>query len=134
MENNFLYQSENQGYSRTHNNGQFLLPAPNRNLILTFGILSIPCCCCLDGIAGVVFAIIAIILAKKSKKAVNANVEAYDQTTLKKVVTGRNCAIIGLIFSALMLIAALIAIIIASNNGFGSSLISYEGIWNQIGY
>ncbi|SHI50044.1 CCC motif membrane protein [Aquimarina spongiae] len=72
---------------------------PNSTLILVFGILSIVGCCCYG--FGIIFAIIAIIMAKKATALYNENPELY--TGYQNVKTGKILAIIGLIVSALYL-------------------------------
>jgi len=80
---------------------------PNSTLILVFGILSIPLCCCY-GIVGLILGIVALVLAKKATAQYLENPELY--TGFSNVKTGRILAIIGIVFSAvyiLMLIAGL---------------------------
>ena len=74
---------------------------PNSTLILVFGILSIIGCCCY-GILGVVFAIVALILAKKATMLYTENPEIY--TGYQNVKTGKILAIVGLILSAINLL------------------------------
>lgn len=82
---------------------------PNSTLILIFGVFSILTCCCW-GIPGLIFGIIALILAKKAKAIYLAEPEIY--TGYDNVKTGRILAIIGIIFSAVYLVTQ-IAILIA---------------------
>lgn len=49
---------------------------PNSTLILVFGILAILGCCCY-GVPGLIFGIIAIVLAKKAKALYMENPEIY---------------------------------------------------------
>ena len=83
---------------------------PNSTLILVFGILSIIGCCCY-GLFGIVFGILAIVLAKKAKDLYYANPELY--TGYENVKTGRILGIIGLVLSALSFISGVIALISA---------------------
>lgn len=79
---------------------------PNATAVLILGILSIPGCCfyCI----GLVFAIIALVLAKKDKALVEANPEGYDNySTLK---TGRVLAIIGLVINIIALVMTIAVI------------------------
>ncbi|OED43523.1 hypothetical protein AB832_02540 [Flavobacteriaceae bacterium (ex Bugula neritina AB1)] len=71
---------------------------PNSTLILVFGILSIFGCCCY-GILGVIFAIVALVLAKRATALHNENPELY--LGYNNVKTGKILAIIGLIFGLL---------------------------------
>ena len=77
---------------------------PNSTLILVFGILSIVGCCCY-GIAGVVFGIIALVMANKAIQMYNLEPELY--TGYNNVKTGRILAIIGLVLSALSLLSTI---------------------------
>jgi len=81
---------------------------PNSTLILVFGILSIIGCCCY-GVAGVIFGIIALVMAKRAIEIYNADPELY--TGYNNVKTGRILAIIGLVLSALSLISTIAAVI-----------------------
>ena len=74
---------------------------PNSTLILVFGILSILGCCCY-GIIGIIFAIIALVMAKKATALYTENPELY--LGYQNVKTGKILAIIGLILSVIYLI------------------------------
>lgn len=74
---------------------------PNSTLILVFGILSIVGCCCW-GFLGVIFAIIALVMAKKATETYMENPELYDG--YKNVKTGKILAYIGLAISIINLI------------------------------
>ena len=82
---------------------------PNSTLILVFGILSIIGCCCY-GVLGLIFGIIAIVMAKKAIEIYNANPELY--TGYQNVKTGRILGIIGVSLSALYVLAILVILII----------------------
>lgn len=73
---------------------------PNSTLILVFGIISIVTCCCY-GVIGLIFAIIAIVLAGNATKIYKENPELY--TGFSNVKTGRVLAIIGIILNVLFL-------------------------------
>lgn len=81
---------------------------PNSTLILIFGILSIIGCCCY-GLVGIVFGIIALVMAKRATAIYNANPELY--TGYNNVKTGKILAIIGLVLSVLSLIATIASFI-----------------------
>ncbi|MFD2518841.1 CCC motif membrane protein [Salinimicrobium flavum] len=87
---------------------------PNSTLILIFGILSILTCCCY-GILGLLFGVIALILAGKAKRTYLADPELYDG--YGNVKTGRILAIIGVILSAIFLIMVIIAVSIHGVEG-----------------
>lgn len=80
---------------------------PNSTLILIFGILSILTCCCY-GIIGLIFGIIALVLAKKAKQTYLAEPELY--SGYQNVKTGKILAIIGIVLSSIYLIGTIIAL------------------------
>ena len=82
---------------------------PNSTLILVFGILSILGCCCY-GVFGIVFGIIALLMAKKSTEIYTTNPELY--TGYQNVKTGKILAIIGLVLSIISLIVSIASLII----------------------
>jgi uncharacterized membrane protein len=73
---------------------------PNATLILVFGIISIVTCCCY-GVIGLIFGIIAIVMAKKATETYLANPELY--TGYKNVKTGKILAMIGVILNVIFL-------------------------------
>lgn len=75
---------------------------PNSTLILVFGILSIVTCCCY-GVLGLIFGIVALVLANKAKQTYLSNPELY--TGYNNVKTGRILSIIGIVLSALYIIS-----------------------------
>ncbi|WP_194766436.1 CCC motif membrane protein [Tamlana sp. I1] len=74
---------------------------PNSTLILVFGILSIPLCCCY-GIGGIILGVTAIILANKAAKLYAENPEIY--TGYQNVKAGKILAIIGIVLSVLYIL------------------------------
>lgn len=80
---------------------------PNSTLILVFGILSILTCCCY-GIIGLIFGIIALVMAKKAKKIYLAEPELYKG--YNNVKTGKILAIIGIILSTIYLVGTIVAL------------------------
>nr|WP_299069666.1 CCC motif membrane protein [uncultured Allomuricauda sp.] len=80
---------------------------PNSTLILVFGIISIVTCCCY-GILGLIFGIIALVLANKATKLYMENPEMYEG--YKNVKTGKILAIIGVVLNVLFLIYIIWAI------------------------
>lgn len=78
---------------------------PNSTLVLVFGILSIVGCCCW-GIVGLVFGIIAMVMAQKATELYNANPEIY--TGYSNVKTGKILAIIGIVLSTLMVLTYIV--------------------------
>lgn len=87
---------------------------PNSTLILIFGILSIVTCCCY-GILGLIFGIVALVLAKTAKETYFAEPELY--TGYNNVKTGRILAIIGIVLSGLYLIINIVLIAIYGWDG-----------------
>ena len=82
---------------------------PTSTIILIFGILSIIGCCCY-GVLGVIFGIIALVMAKRATEIYNADPELY--TGFENVKTGRILAIIGLVLSSLNLIASVVMLFV----------------------
>lgn len=74
---------------------------PNSTLILVFGIISIVTCCCY-GVLGLIFGIIAMVMAKKATALYMASPEQY--SGYQNVKTGKILAIIGIILNVLYLI------------------------------
>lgn len=85
---------------------------PNSTAVLVLGILSIVTCFCY-GIFGIVFGIIALVLASKGIKMYNAFPEKYSLPSFKNLNAGKICAIIGLSLSALFLIYIVIVVVYA---------------------
>lgn len=72
---------------------------PNGTLVLVMGILSIIGCCCY-GLPGLIFGIVAIILAGKATKVYMEAPESY--SGYGNVKAGKIMGIIGVILSVLM--------------------------------
>jgi len=73
---------------------------PNATLVLIFGIISIITCCCY-GVIGLIFGIIAVVLANKAIKLYKENPENYDGYS--NVNTGKILAIIGIVLNVIYL-------------------------------
>lgn len=82
---------------------------PNSTLILIFGILSIIGCCCY-GLPGLIFGIIALVLAKTAKETYLSNPELY--SGYNNVNTGKILSIIGIIFSVLYILTIIVVLVI----------------------
>ena len=80
---------------------------PNSTLILVFGILSIVTCCCY-GIIGLIFGVIAIVLANKATQLYESEPEGY--LGFNNVKTGKILAIIGIVLSLLYLLFVIWAV------------------------
>lgn len=73
---------------------------PNATLALVMGILSIIGCCCY-GLPGLVFGIIAVVVANKDTKLYKQNPDQY--LNYGNVQAGKIMGLIGIILSILML-------------------------------
>lgn len=87
---------------------------PNSTLILVFGILSIVGCCCY-GVVGLVFGIIALLMARKATEIYAAEPERY--IGYQNVKVGKILAIIGIVLSILVLIANIVVLIVYGFEG-----------------
>ncbi len=76
---------------------------PNATAVLVLGILSIVGCCFYA--VGIVFSIIALVMAKKDMALYAINPDAYDNYGNLK--TGRILAIIGLVLNIVSIITAI---------------------------
>ena len=74
---------------------------PNANIVLILGILSVITCICY-GIFGIVFGVIALVLAQKDMKLDRSNDIVY--TNYQTVNIGRVLAIIGIVLGILFII------------------------------
>ncbi|MDR3218330.1 MAG: hypothetical protein LBU22_05010 [Dysgonamonadaceae bacterium] len=83
---------------------------PNSTLILVFGILAIPACCFYG--FGIVFAIIALVLAKSSVEQYLVSPEKFSENSYSNIKAGKICAWIGLSLSAVYLILIIAFIVI----------------------
>ncbi|GGG33637.1 hypothetical protein GCM10011344_38070 [Dokdonia pacifica] len=84
---------------------------PNVTISLVLGIISFIACCCSSGIGGVLFSGIALFLANKDKKTLEASGDPSIYTNASQLNTARIIAIIGLVISALILIWSIYQII-----------------------
>lgn len=87
---------------------------PNSTLILVFGILSILTCCCW-GILGLIFGVLALMMAKKARETYLAEPDMYKG--YNNVKTGRILGIIGIVLSVIYLVLTIIAIAIYGWDG-----------------
>lgn len=86
-------------------------PLPNSTVVLVLGILSLISCCCY-GIPGIIFAIIALVLAKAATDLYYSNPELYTPGSYQNLKAGKICAMVGLILSIAFLIYLIIVIAI----------------------
>ncbi len=102
---------------------------PNSTLILIFGILSILTCCCW-GIIGLIFGIVALVLAKSAKQIYMAEPDTY--SGYSNVKTGRILAIIGIVLSAIYLIVNIVLVAIYGWDGMQEMMMeSMQNYQNQ---
>lgn len=90
----------------------FQINLPNSNTILVLGILSLLFCWWhIFSIVGIVLSIVTLTLARKELFLFYARPSDFTVGSLNNVKAGRVCAIIGLIISILVFVAALLMII-----------------------
>ncbi|WP_161531165.1 CCC motif membrane protein [Riemerella anatipestifer] len=82
---------------------------PNATLVLVLGILSILGCCCY-GVPGIILGVVALVMYKKDNQLYLANPELY--ANYSNLTTGRVLAIIGIVLSALNVLAYVALIIL----------------------
>jgi len=87
---------------------------PNSTLILVFGILSIVTCCCY-GVLGLIFGVIAIVMAKKATALYLENPEIY--SGFQNVKTGKILSIIGIVLSAITLLVNIYFLVSVGQEG-----------------
>ncbi|KIA91378.1 hypothetical protein OC25_22095 [Pedobacter kyungheensis] len=81
---------------------------PNSTAALVLGILSIPGCCCYG--LGLIFGIVAWVLAAGDIKKYRLNPNLYAISSYKNTKAGKVCAIIGSILSLLYIICIILMI------------------------
>jgi hypothetical protein len=81
---------------------------PNATAVLVLGIISLVIC----GIVGLVCGIIALSLAGKSKALYESNPGIYTASSFSNLNAGRTCALIGTIFSSIVLVFLVVYFII----------------------
>lgn len=86
----------------------------NSTLILVLGILSIVTCCCY-GVIGLILGIVTLVLAKKATAIYAESPDSY--TGFQNVKTGRILAIIGLVLSAIYLVANIYLFVVYGADG-----------------
>ncbi|MBT0549640.1 CCC motif membrane protein [Riemerella anatipestifer] len=82
---------------------------PNATLVLVLGILSILGCCCY-GVPGIILGVVALVMYKKDNQLYLANPELY--ANYSNLTTGRILAIIGIVLSALNVLAYVVLIVL----------------------
>ncbi len=86
-----------------------LPPLPNSTLALVLGILSIPLCCFIYGAAGLIAGTVGLILANKATNLFKQSPESYSLGSYNNAKAAKICAIIGIVFSLLIVACLLMA-------------------------
>lgn len=102
---------------------------PNATAVIALGILSIISCCCYGG--GLIFGIIALVLAKKDKALYEVNPNSY--SNYGNLNTGRILAIIGIVLSILMIFFVIWAISIVGWENMGNEEVTRMKIEEYFG-
>jgi hypothetical protein len=90
----------------------FQVNLPNSSTILVLGILSLVFCWWhIVSFIGIILSIVTLSLARKELSLFYLQPSQFTQSSLNNVKAGRVCAIIGLIISILVFVAALLMII-----------------------
>ncbi|TND08502.1 MAG: hypothetical protein FD123_2298 [Bacteroidetes bacterium] len=89
---------------------------PQRNLPNATGVLVLGICslvfCFAYGILGLICASVALILSSGPKQEYEQNPQYYTLSSWNNLKAGRTCAIIGLILSALFIVAIILALFV----------------------
>lgn len=96
---------------------------PNSTLILVLSILSIVTCCCY-GIIGLIFGIVAFILARSATKTYEENPDLY--TGYNNIKTAKILSLIGIVLSLLTIIAIIITYSVYGVEGIEQMLEEYQ--------
>jgi hypothetical protein len=102
---------------------------PNATAVLVLGILSILTCICYGG--GLIFGIIALILAAKDLKAYRLAPENYDN--YQNLNIGRILSIIGLVLSVIMIILMIWVVSIVGMDALGNEDLARERMQDYFG-
>lgn len=122
---NYQNPNEPQNYqNQDFNNGNNVMPTnlPNATAVLILGILSI-IGCCFYGI-GLIFGIIALVLARKDMKLYKANPNAYSNYSTLNI--GRILSIIGIVLFVVM-----IAFVLVMGSAIGWDALSNEELMRE---
>ncbi len=86
--------------------GNLPIRLPKDSSILTTGIIALPFS---FGIIGIILAIITLVNATKASKTYNAHPDKYLESSIKKVRTGKVCAIVSLSLFVVVILIILVA-------------------------
>ncbi len=93
----------------------------NSEAVLVLGIISIVASFCYGG--GIIFGIIALVLANTANKAYLQNPSLYAPTSYNNMKAGKICAIIGVVISGLAILGVIVAVLMAF--GIFSAALNY---------
>lgn len=99
---------------------------PNATAVLILGIIGILGCCCYG--SGLILSIIALVLAAKDMKLYKANPFIYTKSSFNNLSAGRICAIIGLVFSVIVVVSVIYFYSIVGWSTFGDQEAMLEAI------
>jgi len=87
---------------------------PNATAVLVLGIFSIVTswCCGIFPFIGLTLGIVALALSSKSQALYNDKPMAYTESSSKNLNAGKVCAIIGIVFSGLLIMVGIIYLIV----------------------
>ena len=103
---------------------------PHANIVLALGILSVITCICY-GIFGIIFGVIALVLAQKDMKLDRSNDIVY--TNYQTVNIGRVLAIIGIVLGVLFIIMIIWVISIVGMDALQDEGLMKERIQEYLG-
>jgi hypothetical protein len=103
---------------------------PHANIVLALGILSVITCICY-GIFGIIFGVIALVLAQKDMKLDRSNDIVY--TNYQTVNIGRILAIIGIVLGVLFIIMIIWVISIVGMDALQDEGLMKERIQEYLG-
>lgn len=101
---------------------------PNATAVLVLGILSCITCCCF-GIFGIIFGVIALILANKDMKLYKENPELY--TNYSNLNTGKIIAIVGLCLSIIVLLRVIYGLVTLGPEGFQQAMEEFSKAYEE---
>ena len=103
---------------------------PNATAVLILGILSMITCCCY-GIPGLIFGIIALILAAGDQKRYNVDPDAF--TNYGNLKAGKILAIIGIVLSVLVIVLLVFLVLSLGLDAFESEEAMLEAMRERWG-
>ena len=139
LKNKYLLFMENTETGQTQNpeiQNQLIqdrIQLPNATAVLVLGIFSIVTswCCGIFQFVGLTLGIISLALSSKAQQLFNENPRLYTESSMKNLNAGKVCAIIGLVFSGLIIMIGIIYLmVVGATLGTIFSSIPWENIFN----